>query len=304
MQHRYAVTARSELFYQSLPDYKQVAKKILLVEDNQDFAETLRIRLEANQFKVIVCNNGEEGLQSAISEKPDLVVTDLVMPVADGSQLIDGLRRNPESQDVPIILMTGVENMEQIFLIDGVTDYFLKPFEAEQLVWRIRWTLKKAGTSSKTEDAVQSVSTKAPAPTAAATPSNGPVSSPPPGDKNTILLVDDDQDLRDTLKIRLEADHFEVRIAVDGESALQEVQKGFPDLILMDVIMPKLDGFTTLKQINQITDRKVPVIMMTGTEIIAEEDFRIEGVSAFLRKPIDGRKLIQHVKEILNSSKG
>ena len=117
-----------------------------------------------------------------------------------------------------------------------------------------------------------------------------------------ILIVDDEKDFAQTLKIRFEAESdYVVSTAHNGEEALRIIQRGAPDLIVMDVLMPKMDGLTTLKAINTIIEKKVPVIVMTGKAVMTREAFELEGARDFLIKPINGAELAKRVKELLAS---
>jgi DNA-binding response OmpR family regulator len=115
-----------------------------------------------------------------------------------------------------------------------------------------------------------------------------------------ILIVDDDPDLAQTFKMRLEADgDFVVSTARNGEEALRFIQRGVPDLIVMDVLMPKMDGLTTLKAINRMIEKRVPVIVITGKAVMTKDAFELEGACDFLTKPLDGSHLVKRIKEIL-----
>lgn len=240
--------------------------KILVVEDNKDFAEVLRKRLEAGGFEVTSAFNGEEALEKFKQVKPDLIVADLIMPVMDGYTMIRELRRTEAGRSVPIIVMTVRERIQDLCVVEGVRDYLVKPFEVEDLAGRINWNLKEK--SQRQEG-------------------------------KRVLIVDDDEGIREMLKIRLEANGFLTSIVEDGEKAVQAVQKQTPDLVVMDIMMPNLDGFSTLKQINQMRAKKIPVVIITGSPIVWEDEFRMEGACAFIRKPVDGNQLTKQVKEIL-----
>lgn len=117
-----------------------------------------------------------------------------------------------------------------------------------------------------------------------------------------ILIVDDEKDLAQALKVRLETNPDTVVSTVEnGEEALRVIQRGTPDLIVMDVLMPKMDGLTTLKAINSMLDKKVPVIIMTGKAVMMKEAFQLEGACDFLMKPVDGVQLAKKVNEILTN---
>ncbi|MBI4387912.1 MAG: response regulator, partial [Candidatus Omnitrophica bacterium] len=112
----------------------------------------------------------------------------------------------------------------------------------------------------------------------------------------------DDADLLQTMKLRLEAGgSFLVKTAQSGEAAIKLVEAKVPDLIITDVLMPDMDGYTTLREINKVTERKVPVIVTTGKAIMMKDTFEMEGAKAFFIKPIDGNELVKKVKEILGS---
>ena len=115
-----------------------------------------------------------------------------------------------------------------------------------------------------------------------------------------ILLVDDDADLVETTKLRFESEgDYVVSVAYNGEEALRVVQRGVPDVIILDVMMPKMDGLTTLKAMNQMLEKKVPVIVVTGKAVMIKSVFELEGARDFLIKPVDGKRLVERVKEIL-----
>lgn len=118
-----------------------------------------------------------------------------------------------------------------------------------------------------------------------------------------ILVVDDDVDLAQAFKVRLEASgDFVVSVAQNGEEALRFVQRSAPDLIVMDVLMPKMDGLTTLKAINKLMERSVPVIIITGKAVMTRDAFQLEGARDFLTKPVDGGVLAKKIKEILGEA--
>ncbi|OGW88148.1 MAG: hypothetical protein A3G33_02670 [Omnitrophica bacterium RIFCSPLOWO2_12_FULL_44_17] len=255
--------------------------KILVVDDDKDLVETLVRRLTSKGFVVITANNGKEGLDNIEKQKPDLVVVDIAMPVMDGYEMIREMKRREAYAGIPIVVVTGRERLKELLMIEGICDYLIKPFDAEELLARIEWNIKATGEDKNTSSVLQ-------VPAAVETVEK----------KKNILIVDDDDDMSDTLRIRFEAEKFEVERVSDGEAAIEVVSKHQPDCIVMDVMMPKMDGFTTLKRINQITNRKVPIFIMTGTKAIPEEEFRIEGARAFFRKPFNASDMVQQIKEL------
>jgi len=113
-----------------------------------------------------------------------------------------------------------------------------------------------------------------------------------------VLIVDDDRDLVSMFQMRLDSEGFQTAVAYDGKEALASIEKKLPDLIVMDALMPGLDGLATLKQINQMSNKKIPVIIVTGKALMIEQAFRLEGAEAFMMKPVDGADLVKRIREI------
>jgi DNA-binding response OmpR family regulator len=114
-----------------------------------------------------------------------------------------------------------------------------------------------------------------------------------------ILLIEDDSDVREALKLRIEADGYEVVQAGDGEEGLVVYEREKPDLIILDTGLPKMDGFTFLKVFkSKHAIETMPIIVLTGRSGM-KEPFELEGVRAFLTKPCSGDELIEEIRSIL-----
>ncbi len=116
-----------------------------------------------------------------------------------------------------------------------------------------------------------------------------------------ILIVDDEEDIQKLLKIRLEQEGFTVLIASDGEKGIKVAELEMPDLIILDIMMPKIDGYSCLKEIRRIQKTKdVPILMMSGKEEEKVRDlFAFQKISGYLEKPFELDNLVAKVKEIL-----
>lgn len=119
-------------------------KKILIIEDSKDLAEVLSMRLQYEGFDVISAFDGAEGFRKAQTEKPDLVILDLLLPKMDGREAIMELKLDEKTRDLPIIALTGIaEEFNKAFTLQlGARDYIQKPFDSKYLVQRIRDILK------------------------------------------------------------------------------------------------------------------------------------------------------------------
>jgi CheY-like chemotaxis protein len=112
----------------------------------------------------------------------------------------------------------------------------------------------------------------------------------------TVLIVDDDADIRDVMKIFLEADGYHVNVAADGFDALEQLQAGpRPDLILLDLMMPRLDGEQFMKQFRASRFPDIPVVIMSGCTS-AENKARELMAACCLMKPVEGEKLLTTVR--------
>ena len=130
------------------------AKKILIVDDDVNICELLRLYLSKEGFDTVVCNDGESALRLAIDDKPDLVLLDIMLPKLDGWQVCRGIRRE---SDVPIIMTTAKgETFDKILGLElGADDYVTKPFDAKEVVARVKAVLRR--TSPDDVDAVKEV---------------------------------------------------------------------------------------------------------------------------------------------------
>lgn len=117
-----------------------------------------------------------------------------------------------------------------------------------------------------------------------------------------ILVVDDEQLYRHLLKVNLESEGYEVSSARDGEEALEIMSTRQPELVILDVAMPRLDGFTTCERIRQFSD--VPIIMLTAR---GEEQDRVRGLNVgaddYVLKPFSATELVARVRAVLRRSK-
>ena len=118
------------------------AEKILLVDDDQDFVQLLEFDLKKHGYQVITAANGEEGLEKITSEKPALIVLDIKMPKMDGYTFVRRIKKNAETKNLPVIVLTSYEPMRDMFQLEGVQDYVVKSVNMENLLVCIKKNLK------------------------------------------------------------------------------------------------------------------------------------------------------------------
>lgn len=121
--------------------------KILLIDDDVDLVKVMGGALESKAYEVIVAYNGQEGMEKARKEKPDLVILDILMPVADGFTFADQFRKDPSLAKIPVLALTSFsEALGQPFPFE-VTEYIMKPIKPRDLVAKVEGFLKRAETS-------------------------------------------------------------------------------------------------------------------------------------------------------------
>ena len=118
-------------------------KRILVVDDEQQLALAVKIRLQSRGYQVAVANDGQQALEAIEKEPPDLVILDVLMPVMDGYTFLRELNARVGRGKIPVIILTARDRMKDLFEVEGIEDYIVKPFDYEDLLLRIDRTLKR-----------------------------------------------------------------------------------------------------------------------------------------------------------------
>ncbi len=113
--------------------------KIMVVDDEPNIVQTLQDRLEMNEYEVITAGNGREGLEKFEEEQPDVILLDVIMPIMDGHEMLEVLRKRPRGQDVSVIMLTARSQTQDIARANtcGIDDYIVKPFDLSELLEKI-----------------------------------------------------------------------------------------------------------------------------------------------------------------------
>ncbi|TXN23008.1 hybrid sensor histidine kinase/response regulator [Methylobacterium thuringiense] len=206
---------------------------VLLVDDDPSARELLQRFLEREGFRVRTANDGRAGLTLARALKPRAILLDIEMPRMDGWAVLHAIRTDPEIADTPVIITSVVNEMSLAHVL-GATDYLVKPID---------WNALK--------DTMERYR--------------------PAGRDGSVLLVDDDADARERLRRTLTREGWQVREAENGSVALERLDEARPSLILLDLMMPVMDGFAFLRALRGRPDGDVPVVVLTAKEITREE---------------------------------
>lgn len=230
--------------------------KILIVEDEPVHLNVMKAKLEYEGYQVLVATDGEAGYRMIKEEKPDLVLLDIILPKMDGFGVMERLKT--EKINTPIII---VSNSGQPVEVDkalklGAKDYLVKAeFNPADVLGKVEKVLgalpqKKNGSSKASS----------PAPSAPKASAGGAQSG-----KAKILAIEDDKFLRDLIVQKLQKEGFLTLEAVDGEEGLKAAKEGRPDLILLDLILPGVDGFEVLRRIKSDKEiSSIPVIVLSN----------------------------------------
>ena len=134
-------------------------QKILAVDDEEDILELLRFNLVKEGFAVVCAASGEEALKAALSQRPDLILLDLLLPAMDGLEVARRLKSNPSTQEIPVIMVTAKGEEADIVagLEGGAEDYITKPFSRKVLIARVRAVLRRKASGPADDQEVVSV---------------------------------------------------------------------------------------------------------------------------------------------------
>ena len=118
-------------------------EKILIVDDDPDFVQLLEFELKKKGYQTSTAFNGEEGLERAVSVRPALIILDIKMPKMDGYTFVRRLKKEPDTKEIPLIVLTSYEPMKDMFQLEGVRDYFVKSANMKSLLEAIERNLSK-----------------------------------------------------------------------------------------------------------------------------------------------------------------
>jgi signal transduction histidine kinase/DNA-binding response OmpR family regulator len=209
-------------------------RTVLVIDDDAEAREIVERLLRSGDFMVVTASTGAEGLRLAHAIQPAVITLDVMMPDMDGWAVLRALKADPALRDVPVVMLTMLDDKSKGYSL-GAADYLVKPVDRDQL---------------------RNVLSRYYAPE---TPC-------------TALLVDDDASVRDTVSHALTAQGWEAVEAENGQIALERMAASRPTLILLDLMMPVMDGFDFLVELRANPDwRDIPVVVLTAKDLTAED---------------------------------
>ena len=230
--------------YPSIPDDRNTIanddKTLLIVEDDLYFAEILKKQANGKGFKVLAASTGEDALLLAGKYKPKAIILDLVLPGMQGRVVLNELKRNPDLRHIPVHVISSHERTLDV-IREGALEYLTKPVDKEQLekaFMRIENFINKK--------------------------------------MKSLLVVEDDEDLRKAIKRLIGSSDVEYFEAETGRNALEIIKTGTIDCVVLDLGLPDISGIELLKKLQQQKGKIPPIIIYTGKELSKEESDELQ----------------------------
>jgi signal transduction histidine kinase/CheY-like chemotaxis protein len=239
---------------------------VLVVDDDATARELIADQLKAEGFSVATAAGGLEGLKLAKDLRPIAITLDVMMPDLDGWSVLAALRQDPELAEIPVIMITILDEHRRGVAL-GAAGYLTKPIDRERLhrmISRFR----------------------------------------APARPTRILLVDDDKDQRERLRGWLEGEQWAVQETANGREALTRLQAEKPDVILLDLMMPEMDGFAVVAALQKEPRwRDIPVIVITARDLDAKDRERLNsGVqSVLVKETFRPAELVERIRRLVPS---
>jgi CheY-like chemotaxis protein len=239
---------------------------ILCIDDDAEVIDLLRRYLIPEGYSVRGAGSGEEGIRLAQELRPAVITLDIMMPEKDGWQVLRELKNNPATKDIPVIIHSIIEN-RPLALSLGALEVIAKPSEPKKVL-------------SVVERACRSKS-------------------------QPIMIVDDNQDFAESLKILLETEGYRAVAMYSGENALKDIENINPSLLFLDLLMPGMDGFTVIKRLrSQERWHDLPIVILSGAEITKEQRKTLDNLTQeFIEKGHFSKEIISStIKKVIFQS--
>jgi CheY-like chemotaxis protein len=213
---------------------------VLVVDDDPGVRDLMSRTLSREGFRVEMAVDGATALRRARELRPDVITLDVLMPEMDGWAVLSALKSDADVAGIPVVMLTVVDEKPLGFAL-GVSEYLTKPIDRARLAGVLR---KYA----------------------------------PAGSAQTVLIVEDDTAARRVMRQELRKSGWRVVEAANGRLALQQLEPHAPDLVLLDLVMPEMDGFEFLDALRQRDGaRRIPVVVITAKDLTEEDRRRLNG---------------------------
>jgi len=240
------------------------AGTLLVVDDDANARDLMRRTFSKEGFKVIEAENGPAALRLASEQRPDVITLDVLMPGMDGWEVLAALKADPHLSEIPVIMVSIIDEVNMGIAL-GAAEYVTKPIDRERLSSILA---RYSGH----------------------------------GDSRRVLVVEDDPDTRALLRRLLEGEGWNVAEAENGRIALGKLAQSRPTLILLDLMMPEMDGFEFLDELRRGgAGSHVPTVVITAKDLTEDERRRLNGgVDRVVQKGAYGRdELLSQIRQLV-----
>ncbi len=239
-------------------------RTVLVVDDDANARELLRRTLQGAGVRVVAAGDGAEALELARSLRPSAITLDVLMPGMDGWDVLRELKEDERTRQIPVVMVTMTDDSELGYAL-GATDFLTKPVQRSQLVQLLERYARPEG-------------------------------------ERVALIVDDLAENREVLRRALEKEGWQVEEAENGRVALERLEARPPSLILLDLMMPVMDGFEFVMEMRRRdVNRAFPIVVVTAKEVTDEDRRRLNGgVAGLIQKGgLDRDALLAQIREQL-----
>jgi len=249
-------------------DAAAIGDCVLVIDDDATARELIANHLREDGFSVVTASSGRDGLKRAEEMHPIAITLDVLMPDLDGWTVLAALRGNPQLADIPVVMATITDQQRKGMTL-GAAGYLTKPVDRDQLIALLRPFQARVRPTQ-------------------------------------VLMVEDDPAQRMSIRSILEPQNWSVTEAENGRVALERLKERIPDIILVDLMMPEMDGFQLVAALRECPEwRRIPAIVITALDLTAADHKRlnsaVEGI--LLKGSFDPIQLVRLVREAVASAR-
>jgi CheY-like chemotaxis protein len=236
---------------------------VLVADDDRDIAELVKLHLERSGYRVMTVGRGVEVLETARRHGPDLIVLDILLPDMDGRAVLEALKSEPGTADIPVLVLSVVEDDGVAFDL-GAAGYLTKPISETELLQAVQAAFGRRG---------------------------------------RVLIVEDELDTIEMMRVALRRVGYTVDVAAEGYEALSLARRWRPQAILLDLRLPGMDGYEALTHLKRSPATEGIPIVVTSAHVTnpekEEKQLKALGVVSFLPKPFTVHELVTEIDQAI-----